>query len=144
MASRERYRVGRASLIFHAVGAVASAAVALFVVLPTVIDPTRPGPPRWISVLWIGGIVYLWFVYLRAPFEIALLTDGRMEFRGLLRRVSLLPGEIEAITTSFWANQYITFRYRGGKITMPRDIPGLFDLLTELKKLNPQIRLHGM
>ena len=101
------------------------------------------GPPIVVEVFWAGLIVWATYSVLKMPIEITMRPDSTLEFRGPLGRRVVGIQDIRSIKGSPVGGAYLEIKYQDGKITMFRDIHGLYELLHKMKSSNPAIVIKG-
>ena len=100
-------------------------------------------PPGWFVILWLSILGWVWYAFLRIPFEIRLLDNHSVEFRSLLRRAVVFPHEVGSIKAIPWSIGFVNVKYARGTIHLVNQIDGFHDLVATLKSLNPAIEIRG-
>lgn len=98
-----------------------------------------------------GSLIFVnvfpaWLAYrtiLRVPFRITISDDHFAEFRSLLGRRVLLPGEVTLVRDVGWVSSYISLEYGAKRIEIYRNTKGILQLLSDLKELNPDAKFEG-
>jgi len=137
------YRVRTSALVFSWALLVA---IWLFSLLVLAIFQYKAGPyepPMIFSIIWFGAITWGVHFVLRMPFETTLRADGTLAFRGILGRAVINIHEIKSVEAAPFGGPYLYVKHQRGKITMQRDIDGLYELIGKLKSLNPGIAVKG-
>ncbi len=102
-----------------------------------------PGPERWLYVLWLAVLALLWWTWLRLPLEIRVIKDHTLEFRGILRRTVLAPGDLIGLKASL-APGLVILKYKQGSLRLFSRMPEFGELLATLTALNPDMTLRGV
>jgi len=113
----------------------------LFFVLP--FTTTGPdAPPSFIGLfpLLVGGWNLFWI--LRFPHQIVLHTDGTIEFRAVIRKVSMDALEIESIKPANATFGFIIVKGRR-KVTILPQFDNFHEFILKLKQLNPSVIIRG-
>ena len=61
---------------------------------------TAAGAPpdlKGISLLWLGIVLWIWYVYLKIPFEIRFRDDNLLEFKSVIKTTVVAPGDLVSI-----------------------------------------------
>lgn len=98
-----------------------------------------------------GSLIFMalllaWLAYstvLRVPFRVTISDDHFAEFRSLLGRKVLLPGEVTSVDDAGWASSYIYLKYGRKQITLYRNTKEILGLLSDLQELNPDAEFKG-
>ncbi len=88
----------------------------------------------------MGFVAYMW---LRIPFEIKIHDDNTVEFRSVLRRTTVSPGEIISVKAKPYALGFLDLRHSKGTVHLISQIGGFHDFISTLKSLNPSVEVKG-
>lgn len=105
------------------------------------------GPPIWFAALWIGILLWNWFVILWLfAYEIRLLPEGTLTFKAVLREVTMNAGDVLSISTLWWDlnGNVLVFRTPSRKMRTLRSMDGLFSLIEQLRLANPSLETRGL
>jgi hypothetical protein len=91
---------------------------------------------------WLGAIGFGVVLSGRIPTRIELAGDGRIRFRGLLRRIEVQATEIESIKPRAQLG-LLSLKHSGGRILLINQFDGFHEFLVALKGLNPSVELRG-
>jgi len=102
-------------------------------------------PPelKGISLLWLGIVLWIWYVYLKIPFEIRFRDDNLLEFKSVIKTTVVAPGDIVSIKGAPLSLGFINVRHTGGTIRLICQITGLYELIYTVKTLNPAVEIKG-
>jgi hypothetical protein len=112
-----------------------------FLAVPFLQGPHRP--PIEFMVPFVGGLAYVSYKLYRIPFEIRVEDDGKIQFRSLLRMVTVAPHEIKAIRAKPYQVGFVDIEHRGGFVHLVNQMDGFHEFLTNLKTTNPSIEIKG-
>jgi hypothetical protein len=98
---------------------------------------------KGISLVWLGVVLWIGFVYLRIPFEIKFRDDNLLEFKSVIHTAVVAPRDIIAIKGAFLNLGFIIVRHTGGTIRLICQITGLYELIYTVKTLNPAVEIKG-
>ena len=107
---------------------------------------TAAGAPpelKGISLLWLGIVLWIWYVYLKIPFEITLRDDNLLQFKSVIKTTVVAPGDIVSIKGTPLSLGFINVRHPGGTIRLLCQITGLYELIHTVKSLNPAMEIKG-
>jgi len=107
---------------------------------------TAAGAPpdlKGISLLWLGIVLWICYVYLRIPFEITLRDDNLLEFKSVIKTTLVAPGDLVSIKDAPLSLGFINVKHTGGTIRLLCQITGLYELIYTLKTLNPAVEIKG-
>jgi hypothetical protein len=94
-------------------------------------------------LVWTVIVVFVGLRFWRMPTEIRVSDNGRIRFKGWLRNFEVSAGEIESIKPGGNSIGYLVVNTRRGRITILNQFDGFHEFLTELKELNPNVKLRG-
>jgi hypothetical protein len=101
-----------------------------------------PFPVFLVALLVIG--INLWMIGRNAV-EIRLQDDGYVEFVAPFRTTRIAALNILSIAPSATMKGAVfILKHRDGKVTFDPKLDGMHELITELKRQNPVIELHGI
>jgi hypothetical protein len=106
----------------------------------------RGGNPPGVSdvaLLWLGLLAWIWYLFLRIPFEIRLRDDNVLEFVSVIRTTVVAPRDLVSIKGMPWHLGFIKVKHTGGAIRLICQITGLYELIYTVKTLNPDIEIVG-
>jgi hypothetical protein len=136
------YQVSRAFVWFMGLAKVVLTITAVVLYIVAVTNPT----PQAQRLLLLAGLcVFGWLFYVRyprMPREIALSSDGWVQFRGRKDSRRVHVTSIRSIGRSPGLRT-VRLRYAGGRVRMPNRFRGFYDFLATVKGLNPAIEIRG-
>jgi hypothetical protein len=102
-------------------------------------------PPdlKGISLLWLGIVAWIWYVYLRIPFEITLRDDNLLKFKSVLKTTVVAPGDLVSIKGAPLSLGFINVKHTGGTIRLICQMTGLYELIYTVKSMNPAVEIKG-
>jgi len=101
-----------------------------------------PSPVFLAALLVIG--INLWIIG-RTAVEIRLQDDGHVELVAPFRTSRIAILNILSIAPSgATKGAFFVLKHRDGKVTFDPKLDGMHELITELKRQNPVIELHGI
>jgi hypothetical protein len=132
------YRVGP-----HAHGmafiTVLMTVVGLFVFIPRALRH----PTEFAGLLpWFAVLGYFWFKLVNSVYKVTIGVDRRLTFSSLRYRRQVLATEVSAVTV-LRGDFGIHVHFGGEKVWFPADRNESYQLLTELRKLNPNVSVAG-
>ena len=133
------YRVGSFAYLFVAF-TILFTFVGLLAVLP---DAVRNPDNRVFDAIWLAVLGWFCFNILRSPYEARLGPDGRVAFRGLVRRVVLDATAIREIR-GLGLNAGIRIEHASGRLWLRVPFTENFDFLTQIRQLNPSVEIRGI
>lgn len=95
------------------------------------------------AILWCAGVLASFIWSIRFPRRIELHEDGRVVFRGPLRRLELRVTEISSIKPGGNQVGFLVVKHSRGRLYLLNQFDGFHELLTSLKQANPSIELRG-
>jgi hypothetical protein len=98
---------------------------------------------REVSLLWLGILAWIWYFYLRIPFEIRLRDDNVLEFVSVIKTTVVAPRDLISIKGALLNLGFIKVKHTGGSIRLICQITGLYELIYTVKGLNPDIEIAG-
>lgn len=104
-----------------------------------------PGAESWQGRAISAGF-FAWLAYstvLTVPFRITVHDNGPVEFRSILRKRVVLPGEVNYVQDSAWLPSFIYVGCDGGTIKLYKNARNIRDLISKLRALNPDAELKG-
>lgn len=101
------------------------------------------GVLKWFFLAWFALLAWIWYVYLRVPFEIKMLDDNSLEFRGILGRTTVSPQDIKSIKAEPLSVGFLNLKYTKGNIRLHNRMTGLYELIATVKSLNPDVEIKG-
>jgi len=121
---------------------------ALLVAIPLVVTGA------WAVAVWhgvplsvaIGGVLLValaWSGYLDVTYEFEVGPDDTIQFRSIARRRTLALREIRYIDARRWNRGFVTLRYAGGTVAIFRAMPGVRELVEEVRRRSPGTLVKG-
>jgi len=100
-------------------------------------------PAQPLRILWVGALVWIWYVYARIPVAITWRDEGVLEFKSLIATTAVPVEDLIAIkaTPLYWG--FIKITYNGGSLRLLCQITGLYELLGAVKAANPRVEITG-
>lgn len=95
-----------------------------------------------LGLLPIGFLGYVMYLYLGIPLELCWQADGRLQVRGLMRTVTLDPGDIISLSGFTFYPGFLRLRHRRGRLLMFAFMDGLGDFISRLKAANPRVEIR--
>ncbi len=132
------YRIGPYAYLFLA-AVILLTLVGLLALVP---DAVRNPENAVFDTLWLAILGWFWFNILGTPYEARISPDGRVQFRGLARRVVVAAGEIRQIRGLGW-NMGIKIEHANGRIWLRVPFTENFQFLTRIRQLNPSVEIRG-
>lgn len=117
--------------------------------IPLTIDVVRGGPDSpgpVFAIFWLGILAWFWYVALvHISYEIRLSPEGEIEFKSVLRKIRMNAQELTYIGPAYWLDPYtVVFRSTTRAARSTRTMENFSLLISELRRLNPDIRLRGI
>jgi hypothetical protein len=100
-------------------------------------------PPQVFAVFWLGVLVFMWYRVLSLPLKIVHHPDDRLEFRSIIRNISVQIRDLQIIEPVRSQFGFFYIRHSGGKIFVLIHFDGFHELLTNIKSKNPNIQFLG-
>jgi hypothetical protein len=102
-------------------------------------------PPgmKGLSLLWLGFLGWIWYFYLRIPFEISWRDDNLLEFKSVVKTTVVAHRDIVSIQGASLNLGFIMVRHTGGAIRLIVQMTGLYELIYTVKSLNPDVEIKG-
>ena len=119
------------------------AGIGIFVGVQGFVAAGAPPELKGISLLWLGIVLWIWYVYLRIPFEITFRDDNLLEFKSVLKTTAVAPGDIVSIKGTPLSLGFINVKHTGGTIRLLCQMTGLYELIYTVKTLNPAVEIKG-
>ena len=119
------------------------AGIGIFVGVQGFAAAGAPPELKGISLLWLGIVLWIWYVYLRIPFEITFRDDNLLEFKSVLKTTAVAPGDIVSIKGTPLSLGFINVKHTGGTIRLICQMTGLYELIYTVKSLNPAVEIKG-
>jgi len=106
---------------------------------------TAASPPelKWLSLPWLAILLWIWYVYLKIPFEITLRDDNLLEFKSVIKTTVVAPWDLVSIKGAPLSLGFINVKHRGGTIRLICQMTGLYELIYTVKSLNPEVEIKG-
>jgi hypothetical protein len=106
---------------------------------------TEGSPPglKGLPLIWLGILFWIWYFYLKIPFEIRFRDDNLLEFKSVIRTTVVAPRDIISIKGVPLSQGFIKVRHAGGTIRLLCQITGLYELIYTVKTLNPEVEIQG-
>ena len=101
-----------------------------------------PGLMKWGWLITATGLACSWYFILgRVAFEIKIQDDNSLEFLSALGKTVILPEDIKSIKSQA-IPRGIYVKHTKGKIGLVLKMPGLQELISTVKTLNPAIEIN--
>lgn len=97
----------------------------------------------WFLILWLCTLGWIWYAYLRIPFEIKVQSNNSIEFHSFLKRTVLSAHEIKSIKAVPLSIGFIDIRHTRGTIHLINQIDGFHDFISTVRSINPAIEIKG-
>ncbi len=101
------------------------------------------GPPWPIGIVWLVVLVWVWYAFLRIPFEIRVLDDNNIEFKSLLKRTTISPMEIKSLKAWSISIGFLRLKHSKGTIHLLNQIDDFHEFVSFIKASNPNIEIRG-
>ncbi|SRR6266567_3916364 len=101
------------------------------------------GPPAVAFLVMLVVALFTAYMWLRIPFEIGVRDDAIIEFRGVLRRVTIPAIEIKSVRAKRYALGFIDVVHEGGTVHLLSQMDGFHEFIATLKSLNPAVQIQG-
>jgi hypothetical protein len=98
---------------------------------------------REVSLLWLGLLAWIWYLYLKIPFEIRLRDDNVLEFVSVIQTTVVAPRDLISIKGMPWHLGFIKVKHTGGSLRLICQITGLYEVIYTMKALNPDLEIVG-
>ncbi len=137
------YRLSRSALIFiyGLLGVVSVIGIVMF--LQNFREGRSLVPTQPFLYLWVGIMVWVWYIYARIPVSIAWRDDQVLEFKSIVTTTPVPVQDLIAITATPLNWGFIKIAYHGGSLRLICQITGLYELLYTIKTRNPQVEITG-
>jgi hypothetical protein len=142
---KKEYRVSSLSLLFYYSIASIFVVAGVVILLFAFFNPEFPDPfGRWFLVFW--GSVALFVLLpqaLKMPRRIIFDESGTLTFFSLISKNSHEINSLRSIKTSF-ANSYLLyFKFNNGKQIVINNVTNMYELIGNIKRVNPDIETNG-
>ena len=101
------------------------------------------GPPLWIFLTLLAFVLFAAYMWLRIPFEIKVCDDSTIEFRSVLRRITISAAEIKSVRAKRYALGFVDIAHRTGTVHLLSQMDGFHDFVSTIKSLNPEVKIAG-
>jgi hypothetical protein len=137
------YRIVRSALvlIYALLGFVLF--IGMIVAFQSLKGGGSPLPPMPVLIIWLGVLVWVWYVYARIPVAITWRDDQVLEFRSLVSTTLVPVQDLIAIKATPWSWGFIKITYNGGSLKLIAQITGLYELISTIKAHNPGVEIVG-
>ncbi len=127
---------------FHFAALGFGTAIGIYIVVAQMAESYPSGRPDvwWFLILWHVYLAWLWYDFLKIPFEIELGDDSTVKFRSLLNRTTLSVREIKSMKFKL-AGGWVKIKHTRGALKVTSHMHGFYDFVATLKSLNPSIEL---
>jgi hypothetical protein len=117
--------------------------IGLFMVFQGFQSGEIPPGVRGVTLLWLGFLAWIWYFYLKIPFEIRLRDDNVLEFVSVIKTTVVAPRDLISIKGALLNLGFIKVKHTGGTIRLLSQITGLYEVIYTVKALNPDIEIVG-
>jgi hypothetical protein len=139
-----RLYLAKPLLVFYLLMLAASVVAGFTGIIVGVVGrPNLDGPPEWIFVIFLGFALLIAYMCLRIPFEIKVRDDTAIEFRSVLRRITISPVEIKSVRAKPYALGFIDVVHVRDMVHLSNQMDGFHELISTLKSLNPAVHIQG-
>ncbi|NKE70569.1 hypothetical protein [Candidatus Manganitrophus noduliformans] len=94
---------------------------------------------RGFTVFGLLALLWVWWGYLKIPYEIKIYDHNSIEFRSFLKRTVISPHEIKSIKGVYLSYGFIRLRYSRGAIQLINKMDGFYDFISTIKSINPTV-----
>src|SRR5262245_11912472 len=136
--SKRVYGVESFAYLFVAV-VVLFTVVGFALVLPDAIGNSENAP---FDIFWLAVLGWFWFNILRSPYRVTLQED-RLDIRCLARRLSIPVSAVTEVRRLEFRSG-VLLNSTQGRVWFRAYPNDMFDLLTRLRQINPDIRIRGV
>jgi hypothetical protein len=100
-------------------------------------------PAQPFLIIWVGVLVWIWYVYARIPVAITWRDEGVLEFKSLIATTAVPVEDLIAIKATPLSWGIIRITYQGGSLRLLCQITGLYELISAVKAANPRVEITG-
>jgi len=97
--------------------------------------------PAIFSFLGFIFVILTWYSYMTIPFEFEFAPDNCLRFRAIGRKLIVSIYDIREIDARAWNRGFVTFRLSRGVIYLFLAMPGLKNLIEEVKSNNQSVQV---
>lgn len=138
----KKYWIRRLAYYAHLVGmcAISIVAISAFFIPES---PTFQKADTWALVIFLFIALVGVYTFVAMPQYVEVTSDGKLNFWSYLGARELSPNDLKEISTESMG-YYVIFRFNNTKYKFLNRIDGLYELLSYLKELNPNVTLKGL
>jgi len=93
--------------------------------------------------VWAAALLRYWLYLLDMPYQVLCREDGFLEFRSVLRKRIVLGASIRSVKVSPVYPTYVRFHAGKKRIAMINHVDGMSDLVTRIRRANPELETRG-
>lgn len=139
----KEFKVSKLTLAFNYL-VMAAFILVVLIMSPIIFAGEHDSAGKVFFFVWSIFMAFLVYKNLRMPHSIMLSSDSlKLVFKSILSKKEIESMKIGEIEVTAISNAFITFKYDAGKLTLLNGIDGLHELITEIKKLNPNLKTKG-
>ena len=101
------------------------------------------GMPVPLALAWLGVLAWVWYAYLRIPYEIIQHGDNTLEFRSCLKATVLSLHDIVAIKGMFMSPGFVKIKHTRGAMVLMTQMTGMHEFISSVKTANPHVEVSG-
>ena len=93
-------------------------------------------------IFWLFALIWIWYSDINFSFEIRVLNNNRIEFRGFFKKTFISPQDIKFLT-SLYTQGLLLLRHSKGSIFLLSNMDNFHEFILFLKNSNPNIKFKG-
>ncbi len=124
------------------IGPIIMTLFGIFLLTMLIFGRTANNPPLLFDIFWFLGLVGMWYITLQYPFEITIRDDKTIEFRSVIRKIIVMPIEIQSIKASYPG--FASVKLTKKSFHLINHFDGFHEFLTTVKSLNPNIIIKNL
>ena len=138
-----RLYIAKPVIVYYLTTIVILLGVMIFFTIAQAFFSRPEGPPWELFAVATGIMLFVAYFYLRLPFRITIRDDNQIEFRSLLKKLTLPPGQIISVKAKSYMIGFIDIKHSKGTVHLLNQMDGFHDLIATLKSLNPRVEIKG-
>jgi hypothetical protein len=133
------YKLSRATMVFIIAGLGFMTLLGTVATISQMGDSSMGMLGKSFPLLWLFVMGWVWWGYLKIPFEIKIQEDNSIEFHSVLNRIVLSPDKIRCIHGHPLSWGFIKIIHSGGSIQLINQMNNFHDFIQTLRSSNPLI-----
>lgn len=133
------YKLSRVNLFFNFSILGLAALFWIFVAISELTRSSASATERGFTVFGLLALGWVWWGYLKIPYEIKISDHNSIEFRAFLKKIVLSPNEIKSIKGFPLSYGFVKVKYSGGSIQLIDKMSDFHDFVATVKSINPSV-----